>query len=75
MFLFYFIYYMKHCAESWHVSPSSFIFEPGTLTPGKIRTKPSGDAGRLHNRGSAVLLLFKYHSVQLFGFMSEDYVL
>lgn len=55
---------------------TGFTFEPGcsVLTPGKIHIKPSGGQGRLHNRGSAALLLFKYHSALLFGFMSGDYV-
>lgn len=61
---------------SWHVAPSGSICELGccVLTPGKIHIKPSGGEGRLHNRGSAVLLLFKYHSALLSGFMLEDYV-
>lgn len=64
-------------AYSRHVAPSGFIFEPGysVLTPGKIHIKPSGGDGRLRNRGSAVLLPFKYHSAPLFGCMLEDYVL
>lgn len=73
---------MKLClcgitAYSCHVAPSGFIFEPGygVLTPGKIHIKPSGGDGRLHNRGSAVLLPFKYHSALLFGCMLEDYFL
>lgn len=64
-------------AYSCHAAPSCFRFEPGysVLTPGKICIKPSGGDGRLHNRRSAVLLPFKYHSARLFGFTSEDYVL
>lgn len=44
------------------------------MTPGKIHIKPSGGDGRLHNRGSAVLLPLKCYSAPLFGFMSKDYV-
>lgn len=60
-------------AYSCRVAPSGFVLEPGcsVLTPGKIHIKPSGGDGRLHNRGSAALLPFKYHSAPQFGFMSE----